>query len=388
MQRVILHVDMDAFFASIEQVDHPEWRGKPVIVGADPQQRGVVSTCSYEARAFGVHSAMPSRQAFECCPHGIFVRPRMKRYEKASSDVFHILERYTPTIEALSIDEAFLDVSGSLKLFGSGEAIAHQIQDTIYTKLGLTCSIGIAPNKFLAKLASEEHKPNGIFTVPIHSSQQLTWLGKKSIRDLWGVGPKLATLLETNNIKTVRDIQCCNPQHLETWTTPLIAHHLTEIAFGRDHREVTPEREEKSFSREHTYAHDTTDREILRKELRWIAEDVGRRLREHQLWARTGRIKIRYEGFRTVTRQASFPVPVCDDQALRNMAWKLLDDHLERDIPVRLIGFCAEHFVNNPFQEIEEDLFSYQTPKINPRERQERLSRTLDALRKRYKNQI
>lgn len=382
-QRVILHVDMDAFFASVEQVDHPEWQGKPIIVGSDPKQRGVVSTCSYEARKFGVHSAMPSRQAFELCPEGIFVRPRMHRYQSASDAVFQIFEHFTPDVEALSIDEAFLDVSGSLRLFGDGLSIAKQIQTKIYETLKLTCSIGIAPNKFLAKLASEENKPNGIFSVPLDQAQLLAWLGKKSIRDLWGVGPKLATLLEAHNLKTIRDIQCCNPETLAIWTTPLLAQHLTEISFGRDNRKVMTNREEKSFSREHTYSQDTLDREVLRKELRWIAEDVGRRLREHNLWARTAKIKIRYTGFRTVTRQVTFSQPVCDDQALREMAWKLLDQNLEPDIPIRLVGFGVENFSNSPQVEAE-DLFTTSPS----RQRQEILSSTLDNLRKRYKNQI
>lgn len=388
MVRAILHIDMDAFFAAIEQHDHPEWRGQPVIVGADPHQRGVVSTCSYEARTFGVHSAMPSRQAYERCPHGIFVRPRMRRYQEVSDAVFAIFESFTPAIEALSIDEAFLDVSGCTRLFGSPLDIAKKIQHQIFSTLGLTCSIGLAPNKFLAKLASEERKPNGIFSVPQDPTQRITWLGKKSIRDLWGVGPKLAAHLEAKAIRTVHDLQCCDPERLIQWTTPLMAAHLTAIAFGRDERPVATSHEEKSFSREHTYPVDTTDRETLRAELKWIATDVGHRLREHHLWARCAKIKIRYAGFRTITRQALFPTPVCDDFALRDMAWRLLDCHLEQDIPVRLIGFGVEQFVDTPHLPQEEDLFTRLAPPLHPRERQERLSHTLDRLRQRYRDQI
>lgn len=388
MARTILHIDMDAFFAAIEQHDHPEWRGKPVIVGADPQQRGVVSTCSYEARTFGVHSAMPSRQAYELCPQGIFVRPRMERYQAVSDQVFQIFGTFTPLIEALSVDEAFLDVSGCLRLFGTPQEIATQIQSRIFNTLGLTCSIGIAPNKFLAKLASEERKPNGIFTVPQEQARLLSWLGSKPLQDLWGVGPKLAAHLKTKGLHTVRDLQSCNPVSLEAWTTPLTAQHLTAIAFGRDERPVEVEREEKSFSREHTYRSDVCDRETLRAELKWIAEDIGRRLREHHLWARCAKIKIRYAGFRTVTRQRLFAHPVCDDFALRDMAWSLLDCHLEADIPVRLIGFGVEQFLNSPHLPKEEDLFSRFEDSTPPRERQERLSHTLDRLRQRYHGQI
>jgi DNA polymerase-4 len=306
----------------------------------------------------------------------------MMHYQAISEAVFKIFERYTPDIEPLSIDEAFLDLTHAQRLFGSGQAIAKQLQAAIFNELHLTCSIGIAPNKFLAKLASEEQKPNGCFCVPLEPTQCLAWLGKKTIRQLWGVGPKLAEQLEAHGLFTVRDIQYCDPHRLAEWTTPRLAHHLTEIAFGRDHRLVISEHEEKSFSREHTYNVDTTNYDILKKDLRWIAEDVANRLRSHHLWARVGRLKIRYAGFRTVTRQKIFPTPVCDNQALRDMAWALLESHLEPNMPVRLIGFGAEDFYDAPLAEAT--LFS----EAHPRLRQEKLSHTLDQLRKRYKDQI
>ncbi len=388
MERVILHVDMDAFFASVEQRDHPEWRGKPVIVGAPPDCRGVVSTCSYEARKFGVHSAMPSRQAFACCPQGIFVQPRMARYQEVSAAVFAIFNAYSPLVEALSIDEAFLDVSGVRRLFGEPQSIARKIKAQIAGELGITCSIGVAPNKFLAKLASEERKPNGLFTVPEGEAERLAWLGAKPVRALWGIGEKGAQILTLHGIRTVRDIQTFNPARLAQITSPATAEHLLAIAFGRDTRAVEPEHEEKSFSREQTYLEDTLDVAQVRQDMRLLAEDVGRRIREAGFWAKTGRIKIRYESFRTVTRQARFATPVCDDFALRDMAWSLLDAHLEQGNPVRLIGFGVENLVRDPTAEVEEDLFTFAGNAKNPRERQERLSRTLDALRKRFPKDV
>ncbi len=388
MQRAILHIDMDAFFAAVEQLDHPEWRGKPVIVGSPPDRRGVVSTCSYEARTYGVHSAMPSRQAYEKCPHGIFVTPRMARYQEMSDAIFRIFGDFTPLVEGLSVDEAFLDVTGVRTLFGPPETIATRIKTRIRDELGLTCSVGIAPNKFLAKLASEERKPDGLFIVPQSPQALLTWLGAKPVRALWGVGPALATTLETYGITTVRDLQCVAPDHLRRITTPLLADHLHAIAFGRDSRPVTTEHEDKSYSREHTYPEDTLDKTTLHTDLKHIAEDVGRRLREAHLWSKTGRLKIRYAGFRTVTRQAPFPVPTCDDIALRAMARDLLDRHLEPDTPVRLIGFGVDNLTDTPSTLDPDDLFATLPSAAHPRARQERLSHTLDALRKKYPDSI
>ena len=379
--RTILHVDMDAFYASVEQADHPEWRGKPVIVGSLPDRRGVVATCSYEARKFGVRSAMPSRQAYELCPQGMFVRPRMQRYTEASHSIFEIFHEFSPLVEGLSIDEAFLDISSVQRLFGSPNDIAKKIQARILAKAGVTCSIGIAPNKFLAKLASEENKPNGIFAVPTAPAALLSWLGQKSIRALWGIGPVLATHLEAHGFHSVRDLQSANPEALRALLTESQAGHLLNICFGRDSRPVSDDRPDKSFSRERTYETDITDTEQMRRNLREIAEDVGRRLRAHGLWSKTGRIKIRYTGFRTITRQAKFATPACDDFALRDMAWNLFEKHIERDIPVRLIGFGADDLTDSPNTLPEDDLFAAAEREARPREKIERLFRTLDAFR-------
>ena len=379
--RAILHIDMDAFFASVEQHDHPEWRGKPVIVGAAPDQRGVVSTCSYEARKYGVHSAMPSRQAFERCPQGIFTKPRMARYQEVSTAVFDIFAAFTPLVEGLSIDEAFLDVTGVRRLHGEPEAIARKIKARIFEEQGLTCSVGIAPNKFLAKLASEEKKPDGLFVVPQQPQALLSWLGKKKIEALWGVGPKLREALNKAGYTAVRDLQSTTPEALDAIVTPHTRDHLLAIAFGRDSRPLETEREEQSFSRERTFLEDTTDVTLLRDTLRDIAEDVGRRLRRHGVWAKTGRIKIRTADFKTVTRQATFESPVCDDFALRDMAWALFARRYTPETPIRLIGFGAENLVDSPLPPPRDDLFAALEPPQNPRAKFEQICRTLDKLR-------
>lgn len=384
MERAILHIDMDAFYAAIEQRDHPEWRGKPVIVGSLPGKRGVVSTCSYEARRYGVHSAMSSREAFERCPEGIFVRPRMAHYAAVSREVFSIFHAFTPLVEGLSVDEAFLDVSSVRRLFGAPCEIARQIKARIREEIGLTCSVGIAANKSLAKIASEEKKPDGLFEVPSQPQAMLAWLGRKSLRVLWGVGPKCADALELIGLKTVRDLQSVNPETLRKTVTPALAEHLLALAFGKDPRPVQTEHPDKSYSREHTYPEDTLDVDDLRRQLWLIAQDVGRRLREAGHWARTARLKIRYTGFRTVTRQQTFSAPVCDDFALRDAAWRLLDAHLESGTPVRLIGFGADQLTDSPSPYDADDLFATLSGEAHPRAKEEQISHTLDALRQRF----
>ncbi|MBP5320561.1 MAG: DNA polymerase IV, partial [Kiritimatiellae bacterium] len=236
--QTILHVDMDAFFASVEQRDHPEWRGKPVIVGADPHQRGVVSTCSYEARKFGVHSAMPSREAYRRCPQGIFVPGRMSRYREASDQVFAIFERFSPVIEPVSIDEAFIDVSGAMRLFGDAVSIARQIRQAIREEVHLTASIGVATNKFLAKLGSEAAKPDGLFVVPEEETARLAWLGKLPIGTLWGVGKTLEATLLRYGYRTVEEIRNAPPATLRKILGDHAAESLLALSRGEDHRQV------------------------------------------------------------------------------------------------------------------------------------------------------
>ncbi len=375
MQRCILHVDMDAFFAAVEQRDHPEWRGKPVIVGAPPDQRGVVSTCSYEARVFGVHSAMPSREAFRRCPQGIFVSCGMARYEEASQQVFAIFERFSPLIEPISIDEAFIDVTGARTLFGDGRAIAEKIRAAIRSEVQLTASVGVAHNKFLAKLASEKAKPDGLFVVPEEHDDVVRFLATHKVGALWGVGKVTGELLERAGFRMVSDIQKADPAYLTRLLGESLAAHLLALAFGEDARDVETAFEEKSISREHTFPEDCKDRETVREVLKELADEVGRRVRAHGRYANVGRLKLRWSDFRTITRQAPFETAVCDDFSLRAMALRLFD--AEKLVqPVRLIGFGVSGFSDGRSEQLS--LFDA-APEA--REKRERLCRTVDSLR-------
>ena len=376
--REMLHVDMDAFYASIEQRDHPEWRGKPVIVGSPPDRRGVVSTCSYEARRFGVHSAMPSREAGRLCPHGIFVPPDMARYQAVSRQILDIFERFTPLIEPVSCDEAFLDVTGARRLFGDGASIARQIRAAIAADLRLTASVGVAGNKFLAKLCSELAKPDGLVVAPRERQAILAFLAPMPVGRLWGVGRVLRAELESHGYRTIGDLQRAERGQLAARAGRHVADHLIRLAFGDDPREIETERTELSISREHTYDTDCRDPERLRSTLRDLADDVGRRLRESGRYATIGRLKLRWSDFRTITRQRPFKLPCFDDMALREMALALFDDEQVRQ-PVRLIGFGVSGLVTERAE--QPDLFDFAADTPSRRERQERLSLTVDHLR-------
>ena len=372
----ILHIDMDAFFAAVEQRDHPELRGKPVVVGAPADQRGVVSTCSYEARAFGVHSAMPSREAFRRCPQAIFVPPNMPRYAAVSRQVFAIFERFTPLVEPVSIDEAFLDVTGSRRLFGEPEAIAISIRAAIHAETGLTASVGVAGNKFLAKLASESRKPDGLTVVPRSRTEVLAFLAPLPVGRLWGVGKVMRELLEGHNYRLIGDIQHATGPALAAVVGHHAASHLLRLAFGEDEREIETDAEEKSISREYTFPADCRDPDRLRAVLRDLTDDVGQRLRESGKFAGVGKLKLRWSDFQTLTRQRSFPAPVCDDFTLRRLALELLQaEPLVQ--PVRLIGFGVSGFTT----ERHEQLSLFDDPPAVRRDRDEKLCHTVDRLR-------
>jgi DNA polymerase-4 len=375
MARCILHIDMDAFFASVEQRDRPELRGKPVVVGSPPDQRGVVCTCSYEARAFGIHSAMPSREAYRRCPHAVFLPPDMARYDEASRKVFEIFERFSPLIEPISCDEAFIDVTGAHTLFGSGEAIAKQLRALIHTEVHLAASVGVAHNKFLAKLGSERAKPDGLFVVPHTREGVFRFLGALKVGSLWGVGKVTGEALVNAGYQTVADIQKGDPKKLERLFGATFAEHLMSLAFGEDSRAVETENVEKSVSREYTFLTDCSDPELLRDVLRGLVVDVGERVRRHGFYAATGRLKLRWADFKTITRQAPFDVPVCDDFSFRALALKLFDTE-QLIQPVRLIGFGVTGLTPNP----REQLTLFDNARAS-RAKREKLCHTMDALR-------
>ena len=376
MHRTILHVDMDAFFASVEQRDRPEYKGKPVVVGAPPDQRGVVAACSYEARRFGIHSAMPSREAGRLCPHAIFLPPNMRRYAEVSRQIGKIFERFTPLVESVSIDEAFLDVTGARSLFGDGPAIARLIQKAIRDETGLTGSVGVAPNKFLAKLASDLNKPNGLTVVPDDPAGLAAFLAPLPVGRLWGVGDKTQRLLESAGIRTIGDLRRMSGERLAALVGREAARHFARLARGEDDRDVELESEEKSISREHTFPEDASDREDIRKILVDLVEDVGTRLRAAGKYAGLARLKLRWKGFQTITRQKPFPQPACDDFTLRQHAESLFENE-ELIKPVRLIGFGVSNLRTTPSHQ----LALFDAVPGAPLKR-ERLSRTVDEIRR------
>ena len=379
----VLHVDMDAFFAAVEQRDHPEWRGKPVIVGSGPHERGVVSTCSYEARKFGVHSAMPSRTAYERCPHGIFVKPRMRAYEEVSEKAFAVFSRYSPFVEGVSVDEAFLDITGTSHLFGGMVGLAKKLREDIKATCGVTCSVGLAPNRLLAKIASEQNKPDGMFAMPFDRCAIREFLAPKPVRILWGVGRKTASLLERYGFRTCGDIQNADPRFLARILGDSAAKSIADHASGIDTSPVACDGEvEKSVSREHTFPDDETHRDTVRSTLLELVEDVGRRFRTEERWARTAKLKLRDGMFNTITRQAPFPLPARDDMSFRHTALELFD----REWPpgtcrtMRLAGFGVSNFTNTP-GDGQPDLFG-ESPAESQMKKRERLSAALDEIRR------
>jgi DNA polymerase IV len=356
MPRSILHVDMDAFYAAVEQRDKPELRGRPVIVGADPKGgrgRGVVSTASYEARRFGIGSAMPISQAYRLCPHGAFVPVDMPRYLEASQHVMSILRRYTDLVEPLSIDEAFLDVTASARAFGSGEEIAGALKRSIREELALTASVGVAASKLVAKIASDLRKPDGLVVVPPGS--EAAFLAPLPVRRLWGVGPKAEESLAKLGVATIGDLARLPPERLEH---RLGSHGLDmqQLARGLDARPVLAEHAEaKSLGQEHTYGADTADRERLRRTLLDLADSVAHRLRGHALRGRTVTLKYRDEDFRTVTRAETLPQGTDSGEVLFRAAWRLFEGvHGSRK--VRLLGLYA-----SGFDEAQRTLFPEET---------------------------
>lgn len=380
--KTILHVDMDAFFASVELLDHPEWKGKPLIVGSAADERGVVSTCSYEARKYGVHSAMPSRTAYQLCPHAIFTPPNMRRYAEVSRQVFEVFSHYTPYVEGVSIDEAFLDITGSIHLFGSAEKLGRTLMAEIEETCGVTCSVGIAPNRLLAKIGSEENKPNGLTMMPFEDEKIIEFLRSKKIGILWGIGKKTVEVLRPYGIVTCGDLQRLGIEKLAgILGSRDSAEHLINHAFGRSAAEVYWEEEaEKSVSREYTFEVDEDDPEKVKATLLMLVKEVGHRFRKEERWAKTARLKLRNQRFESITRQIPFESAARDDIAFRAKAlelWETVRKELgERYSVIRLIGFGVTNIIATP--ENSYDLF--QSESDEAREKRERLSVALDRL--------
>lgn len=353
---MIIHIDMDEFFAAVEMLDFPELAGKAVIVGGSAEGRGVVSTANYAARKFGVHSAMPMMQAKRLCPTAV-VRPvRMSRYQEVSDQIHAIFGRYTPEIEPLSLDEAFLDVSGSERLFGSTEQIGRRIKLEILEELGLTASVGVAPSKFMAKIASDLEKPDGF--VVVEPDQQQAFLDPLPICRLWGVGKATAAIFERLGIRRIGQVREQSPQLMQRY----FGHHglhLLELANGIDPRPVISERRAKSISNETTFPIDVVDGNVLRGKLMALCEQVAGRLRHHGFKGRTIQLKLRDPDFKTLTRSRSLPQATDLTDEIWQTCWQLFRENWHSGQAVRLLGMGVSGFTDETVSQIaQEDLFA------------------------------
>lgn len=373
--RQIIHVDMDAFYASVEQSDHPELQGKAVIVGGDPKRRGVVSAASYEARKFGVHSAMPTGRALRLCPHAVLLPVRMARYAEVSHIIHAIFESYTPLVEPLSLDEAFLDVTGSTNLFGPAEQIGRQIKSRILEQTSLTASVGIAPNKFLAKLASDLRKPDGFVVIAEQNKQQV--LDPLPVGRIWGVGKVTEKALCSQGIETIGQLRHRTAAQLKR-IVGNAAEELLRLARGEDDRPVEPDQQCKSLSSEQTFATDIRDADILLSVLMEQVEVVAQRLRRRGLQTRTITLKLRYGDFHTVTRSET----LAEGTNVTNLLWhateRVFRSWQSRSAgPLRLLGFAASGLED----EHAGQQFLFPDPQ---QEKLKKLDQVVDQIRDRY----
>ncbi len=333
---MILHVDMDAFYASVEERENPSLIGKPVIVGGSPESRGVVSAANYAARKYGVHSALPSVTAHRLCPQGVFLPCRMDFYAHVSRQIREIFQRYTPLVEPLSLDEAFLDVTGSQSLFGPSAEIGRRIKEDIRRELRLVASVGVAPNKFLAKVASDLQKPDGFVIVQPDRVQE--FLDPLPVERLWGVGKVAAATLHRLGVRTIAQLRGL-PMNILAEHFGKSGQHLWQLAQGIDDRGVVPDREAKSISHETTFAADISDALVLRAWLLELTEQVARRLRRHELRGRTVQVKVRFSDFRTITRAHTLTEPTNITREIWEAAADALTAALGKAFqPVRLVG--------------------------------------------------
>jgi len=335
----ILHVDMDAFFASVAERDNPELKGKAVVIGMGA--RGVVSAANYEARKFGIHSAMPVSRARRLAPHAIFLPVDMARYQEVSSHVMEIFESFTPWVEPVSVDEAFLDVSGVQRLLGSPREIAMAIRAKVESQEGITCSVGIAPSKFIAKLASQHCKPNGM--LEITADRILTFLHPLPIQAMWGVGPKTAETLERLGLRTIEDIAKLPRATLIRALGQASGASLYELAWGRDYRDVTPHDAEKSISSAETFPQDLDDPTQILTEFLRLTERSSARLRDKDLFARTVSIKVRFADFTTINRSKTLTLPIDGTQEIYEVVKGLYEALRIERARLRLVGVSLEN---------------------------------------------
>jgi DNA polymerase-4 len=370
MSRVILHADLDAFYASVEELDDPSLRGRPVIVGGGPNERGVVSAANYEARRFGVHSALPLRTAGRLCPQGAFLPGRPERYRELSEQVMKIFGSLTPMVEPISLDEAFLDVTNSAAAFGDGQTMAQRIKDRVLSEVGLVVSVGVASNKLCAKVASDLRKPDAL--VVVTPGGEAEFLAPLPVRRLWGVGPQARQALADYGVTTIGQLAAMSEATLRR----RFGQHGADLASrarGIDPSPVVPFQAPKSIGHEHTFEHDTIEPSKLEATLLDVAESVASRLRHHDLSAGAVQLKLRYEGFETLTRQAPLPRQTRESEPLYDAGVALLRRTLVAGRGVRLIGLTAINLSDRQ-----------QLTLFDRADRGERLARSLDVVRERF----
>lgn len=381
MNAVILHVDMDAFFAAIEQRDHIELRGKPVIVGGSIENRGVVSTASYEARKYGVHSAMAMTEAHRRCPNGIYLPVDMSKYRVVSGQIMNIFQRFTPEVEAISLDEAFLDVTGSQKLFGTAEEIAQELKRLIKEELQLTASVGLSYNKFLAKLASDLDKPDGFFQISPEEVETKVW--PLSIRRMMGIGNKTAQILEQLGIVTIGQLAKMNSDLLNR----LFGKQgimMQQLANGIDKRKVEPIRERKSVGREVTFPQDISDWYALETILFTLVDDVCHTLRVNDQKGKTISIKLRYPDFKSITRSITLEEYTSSFEPVFETVQELMRCNYKNGIPVRLIGVTVSHL--KPSEQIVEQQNLFQDK--STQKKQNELNQVMDQINGKFGNDM
>lgn len=344
----ILHVDMDAFFASVTERDHPELKGKAVVIGAGV--RGVVTSANYEARKFGIKAAMPVGRAQRLAPHAIFIPPDHKRYSEVSEHIMEIFHSFTPLVEPISLDEAFLDVTKARRLLGDGRAIATAIRAKVEAQEGITCSVGIASSKFIAKLASQRCKPNGI--LEILDDRVLTFLHPLPVSALWGVGPKTNEALERLGLHTVGDIAQTPQITLIRALGQAAGESLYELAWGRDDRDVIPEEPDKSISAAETFDRDIDDPEIVAKEILRMCERASSRMRERSLFAKTITLKVRFADFTTVNRSKTLPLPIDTTHEIYEVAKALYEVLSIERARIRLVGVSLENLHTDTHEQL------------------------------------
>ncbi len=371
--RLIMHLDMDAFFASVEQRDNPEYQGRPVVVGARPGGRGVVATCSYEARTFGIRSAMPISEAYRRCPDAVYVRPDMKRYSEASKRVMAVLGEISPLVEQVSVDEAYLDITGLERLFGTPREIGELTRQKVQEAVDLTCSVGIGCNRLIAKLASDYRKPDGLTVVM--SDQNRAFLDPMPVSSLRGVGKQTLKTVTRLGIETVAQLRGYSLEHLQLHFGERGGQHLYNQARGIASDRIATEYQRQSISKETTFNQDVSDLRLLRDRLRQLASEVGRTARQEGLSGHVVTLKVRLTGFETHTRQRRLGDAVDIDSEIFKTAWALFEEGGFGERPVRLIGVGISGWDGGD-SPLMDDLFS---PRIN-REKEKRLYSTLDEV--------